>query len=388
MIALFGFILILVLSNFEFGYCIHFPINSAAIGNASAGISREYQLIFAHVLYRHGDRNIVGTFPKNQYSDLKYWPGGYGALTNVGKRQQYELGKYIRRRYLKKLISEYYLPNEVYIRSTDVDRTLISAQCNLAGLYPPTGQQVWQASFKWQPIPVHTVALESDYLLYPVPTSCPRFTHYFNEYLQSVEMKSLMREHKDFIDFLRKNSGIQNMTLEALTILYDTLFVQNLKGFALRDWEKKAFNSNRTLAYLAGVYYEAFSHTKEMKKLEAGFLLKEILDRFKNKSLSLLQRSLHIYSAHNLTIANVLNTLNFFKDLHIPPYASSMYFELYKRGAEYFVQFFYRRTPTETAPLKILNCDVMCPLKRVYEIYKDVLPSDTESYATLCRLPN
>lgn len=52
-----------------------------------------------------------------------------------------------------------------------------------------------------------------------------------------------------------------------------------------------------------------------MKKAKTGFLIKEIFDRFKNKSLSLLKpdRSLWIYSAHDVTIVNVLNALNVYE---------------------------------------------------------------------------
>lgn len=176
----------------------------------------------------------------------------------------------------------------------------------------------------------------------------------------------------------------------------------------LQNWEKEAIRPNGVLKYFSGLFYEAFTHTKEMKKIEAGFLIKEILDRFTSKSQSLLEpdRKLFIYSAHDLTIANVLNALNLFEDVikffysyripcndrdllqvHIPPYASSMYFELYKRGSEYFVQLFYRRIPTELVlPLRISKCGFLCPLKRLYEIYKEILP--TEDHATICQLTN
>ena len=54
---------------------------------------------------------------------------------------------------------------QIIVRSTDVDRTLMSAQCNLAGLYPPEANQSWwpeKANIYWQPIPVHTVPIETD----------------------------------------------------------------------------------------------------------------------------------------------------------------------------------------------------------------------------------
>lgn len=71
----------------------------------------------------------------------------------MGKQQQYQLGQYFRRRY-DKLFGERYSPNNVYIQSTDVDRAIMSAQANLAGLFPPTHDiEKWHNDIKWQPIP-------------------------------------------------------------------------------------------------------------------------------------------------------------------------------------------------------------------------------------------
>jgi len=46
---------------------------------------------------------------------------------------------------------------QIFTRSTDYDRTLMSAEANLAGLYPPEGHQIFNPNISWQPIPVHTV---------------------------------------------------------------------------------------------------------------------------------------------------------------------------------------------------------------------------------------
>lgn len=40
-------------------------------------------LIFAHVIVRHGERNIQKTYPNDPYKDESFWPGGFGQLTKV-----------------------------------------------------------------------------------------------------------------------------------------------------------------------------------------------------------------------------------------------------------------------------------------------------------------
>ena len=78
----------------------------------------------------------------------------------------------------------------IYVRSTDVDRTLMSAESNLAGLYPPKGDQLWKKDIPWQPIPVHTVQLGADNLL-SSHSHCPRMTELIDDVLKSAEVMSI-----------------------------------------------------------------------------------------------------------------------------------------------------------------------------------------------------
>ena len=42
------------------------------------------------------------------------------------------------------------------MHSSDENRCLMSAYCNLAGLFPPGKEQKFEENILWQPIPVHT----------------------------------------------------------------------------------------------------------------------------------------------------------------------------------------------------------------------------------------
>lgn len=190
------------------------------------------ELIFSHVLYRHGDRTPVMAYPTDPYSDISNWQVPWGALTNIGKQQHLALGKWLRRRYGNVLLSEQYTPNEIYIRSTNFDRTLQSAESNLAGLYPPHGNQAWNADTELQPIPVHTVAVVDDWLIGASVPACPVYKDAMHSLDTTREFLELLDASKAFMEYVSENSGlsIQYTPADLIYILLvrDTLFVQDL----------------------------------------------------------------------------------------------------------------------------------------------------------------
>lgn len=78
-----------------------------------------------------------------------------------GKQQQYELGQFLRQRYDGFIDSEY-KRNEIYVLSSDLDRTLMSAEANLAGLYPVPASKIGVNKLDIQPVPVHIVPTKED----------------------------------------------------------------------------------------------------------------------------------------------------------------------------------------------------------------------------------
>lgn len=92
-------------------------------------------------------------------------------------------------------------------------------------------------------------------------------------------------------------------------------------GFSLSDWAKYAVKLKKSinggligaLEYFSAIDMMVETHTTELKKIRSGFLLKEMLNRFKDMIISPNGRLLWIYSAHDITIVNFLNSLNVYE---------------------------------------------------------------------------
>lgn len=85
--------------------------------------------------------------------------------------------------------------------------------------------------------------------------------------------------------------------------------------YRLPEWAEKEFEPNGTMENLSKFKLTTDTFTKEMSRLRIGFLIKEMFEHFAQKINGTLQpnRSLFIYSAHEITIANVLNGLGMFE---------------------------------------------------------------------------
>lgn len=90
-------------------------------------------MVFAFELVRHGARAPI------ENRDLDEFPVGIGLLTPEGMRQRYLLGRRNRDRYIEQfgLLSDTYEESEIYMQSTNVNRTMQSGYSELMGLYPP-----------------------------------------------------------------------------------------------------------------------------------------------------------------------------------------------------------------------------------------------------------
>lgn len=70
---------------------------------------------------------------------------------------------------------------------------------------------------------------------------------------------------------------------------------------------------------IAGISFTTSTYNRQLARLKFGLLLKEILNRFTDKLNNKLDpdRSMWMYSAHDTTVAGLLNTLGVFNVCYI-----------------------------------------------------------------------
>nr|CAB3219784.1 prostatic acid phosphatase-like [Phallusia mammillata] len=357
-----------------------------AIGYFSIPVTskeNDLQLIFANVVWRHGARSSLRSFPTDPYNHQNIWPNGPGQLSQVGMKQHYELGRYFRKKYGGILLNEFYQHNQIYVRSTDVDRTLMSAQCNMAGLYPPQGYELWNQSYtNWQPFPVHTVPSENDQLLHMNPSMYPEYNKIMQKIFKSPQYENLNKMHANFLKNLSEWSGMFPMNIGKSWSVQDPLACERAENLTLPKWATPAMMHE--LSSLAGLDMSIISggidyeYREKFAPFCAGPLVKKILENLDDKIFNRTTFNFIAYSAHDTTLSALLVALKTF-NIKSPPFASSVIFELYRNKSssngldEYYVQAFYKNTSDTAHPISLLGCDLLCPLSELKQLAQSII---------------
>lgn len=273
------------------------------------------------------------------------------------------------------------------VRSTDVDRTIMSALANLAGFYPPKSRDSWNDEItNWQPIPVHSVPEKMDKLI-ACKKSCPVYEYELKKLHKTPEFKALNKKNRPLYNYLTEKTGKKVDSFMSVQFIYNNLFIEEINNFTLPEWTKEVYPDK--MIDISGFSFAVGTYTRLLARLKSGPLLKDILHHYKNKTEKVLSpnRNLWLYSAHDTTVASMLNTLGVFESIgyHCPPYRSAILFELVQLNDKFYVQVFYKNS-TEPTLLDLPNCGKLCPLHKMFEIYRDVLPANWDEECTLSLL--
>ncbi|XP_033124635.1 prostatic acid phosphatase-like [Anneissia japonica] len=343
-------------------------------------------LQLVNVVYRHGDRSPTNAYPNDHYKE-DHWPQGFGQLLQSGMVRQHELGQFLRIKYID-FLNATYIRTQITVRSTDVDRTLMSAACNLAGLYPPAGHQIWNSTIPWQPIPVHDVPVAEDYLLRTDGVKCPLYDKLYAEVLNSPEVKKENEDNKEFLEYVSEMAGY-NTTLKISDLwhLHDPVFVEKSNNLSLPDWITDEVFKNLTL--LSDIGMVNLFKGKKISKLKGGNLVQQMIKNMNEKinptDSAFKNMAFYMYSAHDTTLAAFLTALQIYNGIQ-PPYATCVGVELWKNdNMQPYVKIWYRNdSTTDPYSLTLPGCNVTCLLDDFKQLTKDILPGEIKE---ACKLP-
>lgn len=331
-----------------------------------------------HILFRHGIRNPLRleTYKKDPYRNFS-WPDGYGALTNIGKKQLYILGKNAHKRYIRLLRRGNFETSRILARSSEYDRCFMSAAAFLLGFIPPTGENDWNPDLYWSNVPVHILLKKYDYLI-QLDAPCPAYDTERLKYLQSDEVLRRERKNSGLYSDLQRRTG--NKITESLHVhhLFGTLMVHEDLGLKLPEWSWKYYP--KKLRTYSNYIFKSNTSTTLMKRLKAGFLIKEFIDVMRESEKNEMNsKDIYLYSGHDKTIAALLNSLGIFGDL-IPLYGAAVVIEGHVTSiGKIEIRLFYYKTYEMENPIEwyIPGCTPPCLLDDFVMIYDEIIPKQS-----------
>nr|CAH7742768.1 unnamed protein product [Callosobruchus chinensis] len=324
---------------------------------------------------RHGARTPASTYPNDPYKNETFYPVGWGQLTNEGKLQLYEIGKFLRNRY-GKFLGTLYSPDMYYTQSTGVDRTKASMQMVNAGLWPPEGDQHW-GPLEWQPVPVNAEPLDQDSLLL-VRKPCPQYHIEKQKVMESDEVKTKMDAYRTLFTEMTEITGMEVKDFEDVQDVYTTLLAEEGFNLSLPEWTKDYYPDKLYEPTVESYILNAYND--KMNRLKGGVFIKKVLNDWESKATGTLapkERKAYLYGGHDSTIVNIMRSLKIW-DTQFPRYGIMILFELLKdeKSGEYGIEI-YLRNSTKVPPFQLTlpGCESsFCPLSKVKELTKEVIP--------------
>lgn len=207
----------------------------------------------------------------------------------------FELGEFLKTRYNKFLPQQLSLKS-IHAQSTDMNRSKMSLQLVLAGLFPPKNTTLeWNKNLNWQPIPFTYEPLFSDNLLL-VTKPCPRY-HEELERVLKEDVKTELDQYTNMFEQLSNYTGWKVKTPLYVQHLHGIFKSQEEFGLELPKWVKSYYPHDLHDFVMKANIYNAYN--SQLKKLKGGVFLKKVINDWELKISGNLDKKIFIYSGHD-----------------------------------------------------------------------------------------
>ncbi|XP_054273281.1 prostatic acid phosphatase-like isoform X1 [Macrosteles quadrilineatus] len=358
------------------GIIIAFLFAYAAFGKDPEGRTT---LSHVSIIFRHGEKNPTSSYANDPYKESLFWPEGWGQLTNRGKRQMYQVGEWLRRRYGNALPR--YSPQTVRVDSSDHDRCHQSAAVLLAALFPPSADQVWNDQLLWQPIPIHSSPLSMDKLI-TVKAKCPLYDR--EKHKSDSELSAKYdKQNSELYKYLTDKAGQNISSLLDVESLFNILEIEKETGKQLPEWTESVYPDK--MKDIAALVLASFTHTPLMKRIKGGPLIGAVAGNMNAVFNGTSKRKVSLYAAHDLTIVSVRRALGFNDIAFKPGLGAALIVELEVVNNVPLVEVHYAQSyaDTDLERWELPGCPSPCSLSAFTEAMSSVIPQDWDSECNL-----
>lgn len=263
-----------------------------------------------------------------------------GQLTQRGAEQHYNIGKRMREIYVEKLG---FLPaklnvSEIYVRSTDVWRTKVSAMFDLAGMFPAEAREAGTA-IKYE---VYPYDLDTGY---PNSKACPKMMTHINACKNSSEWLAHEAELDSLLEKLARVCGTGRLAARKYTDAFHTRVCHGMPLPCNKQTGECVTDEDAQRIFDAGDFEKNRLYTwgEGITPTVVGFFAEEVYENIKRGLMSGTPRYAY-YSAHDDTLTALLGGFGLEAAKIWPPYASSFILETWAsksvRG-QYYVRIIF-----------------------------------------------
>mmetsp|Transcript_1180 Transcript_1180/g.2854 ORF Transcript_1180/g.2854 Transcript_1180/m.2854 type:complete len:423 (-) Transcript_1180:3844-5112(-) len=341
------------------------------------------EIVFVTEVSRHGSRS-----PTKFYSWDKdgRWPQGEGEITPLGMRQHYLIGYELRNRYIiqNQVLSANYSADEVYFRSTDVNRTLMSAYSQLQGLYPDgTGPSLHDISLQSTAVPPIKVsnltAIQAELGIAALPDfmqakpvhSTTKMTDYLLRIQDNCKLVDELIEtsnQEEYAALCKKYSSTIQVIADYFKVSFDeacsmsdnvqgSVVANNFCGYSLpSQFSDPTFIAN-IKAYHAETFSLQYGSPAIVPEAIVTPYMNLLVQTFSAVAAGPQDLKFIFLSAHDSTLQAFVNGMQL-SNRSFPVYASTLITELHLINGSYFVRMLYNDEEV-TVP----DCQqTVCPL--------------------------
>ncbi|CAI2327366.1 unnamed protein product [Caenorhabditis sp. 36 PRJEB53466] len=388
----------------------------------------DLELEFVQAVWRHGDRAALWELYPISEANWTFGGGGFGELTPRGMSQLHRLGAIFRQKYVtdQQFLKHRYAAKEVYIRSTDVNRTIISAQSLLYGMYPPGAWNVqgvdypnsvdWQQGFTF--VPIHVDG--NDACAVNQKCQCSRLATLLT---LSDELPEVQTAHATMLEMNRRVAGFYNITANVETFYeypdawkcqrnyFNESLYQQLPWYSEDLYEEAQRAQAPYKQFQEGHFtnssvVDGIDVGREIKTLVGGPMLAEIYNRGQEKlecsasptNCTSYTKPLKFYgySSHDMIVYGLLVLLDIADLVQTvdgwPDYASAVVFEFYSNPDtdEQFFKVLYRDNAENplaevTHRIPVCNGATVCSMQNLQNIAEYYTPKP--DFKTACKTP-